>query len=72
MATQKIKNQIEARERLLKGLHGFKALEDICGQYGNDPFTTETLGSSIIEHLMDILEAIVYELCECMADPEGT
>ena len=72
MATQKIKNQIEARERLLKGLHGFKALEDICGHYGNDPFTTETLGSSIIEHLMDILEAIVYELCECMADPEGT
>ena len=50
MATQRIKNQIEARERLLKGLHGFKALEDICGQYGNDPFTTETLGSSIIEH----------------------
>ena len=72
MATQKIKNEIEARERLLKGLHGFEALEDICRQYGNDPFTTDTLGSSIIEHLMDSLEAIVYELCECMADPEGT
>lgn len=72
MATQKIKNEIEARERLLKGLQGFKALEDICRQYGNDPFITDTLGSSIIDHLMDILEAIVYELCKCMADPEGT